>query len=243
MPTAERITGSIAHHGEGPFWDDQTGRMLCMDVLAGAVLSVDEFGRTTRHKVPNPVASMIRRRSSGGFVIATERGIIVADEAFSLFEQVVKITSDPRVRTNDGGCDRLGGLIIGTMAYGETLGVGKLYRVTPEYRVIELISSVSISNGVQWSGDGTRAYYVDSPTRRVDVFDVDPLNGTWSGRRPFVHIDTAAGVPDGLAIDEQDGLWIALWGAGGIAHYDNSGRLIEMVSVPGVSQVSSALLP
>jgi sugar lactone lactonase YvrE len=239
MPNAERVTRSITHHGEGPFWDDRTNRMLFMDLLAGAVVALDECGQTTRHGVPSPVASMIRRRSSGGFVIATERGIYFADEALSSFEQAVEITSDTRVRTNDGGCDRGGGLVIGTMAYDETPGLGKLYRVTPECRVVEMISSVSISNGVQWSADGTLAYYVDSPTRRVDVFGVDPITNTWSSRRPLVQIDSTRGVPDGFAIDEQGGLWIALWGAGAVGHYDSLGRLVEMISVPGVSQVSS----
>ncbi len=80
----------------------------------------------------------------------------------------------------------------------------------------ELLASVSISNGVQWSADGTRAFYIDSPTRRVDAFDVDPHTGAWSGRQTLIRFDgLGGGVPDGMAIDEDDGLWIAVWGGDG----------------------------
>jgi sugar lactone lactonase YvrE len=98
---------------------------------------------------------------------------------------------------------------------------------------------VSISNGVQWSADGTRVYYIDTPTRRVDVFDVDPGTGAWSGRRVHIHLDNTPGYPDGMAIDEDDGLWVALWGDGAINHYTAAGRLVETITVPGVTQASS----
>ena len=125
------------------------------------------------------------------------------------------------------------------MAYDERPGGGAVYRVTPDHQVIELLSPVSISNGVQWSADGTRVYYIDTPTRRVDVFDVDPETGAWSGRRVHIHVDGTPGYPDGMAIDEDDGLWVALWGGGAVNHYDATGRLVETISVPGITQASS----
>ncbi|MGD1282460.1 SMP-30/gluconolactonase/LRE family protein [Mycobacterium seoulense] len=229
----------MAHHGEGPYWDSSTGRILCMDVLAAEIVVVDSSGGLSRCKVPSRAATVIRRRRAGGFVIATERGLIGADDELSTFEPIADVIDDPDFRTNDGGCDPLGGFVIGTMAYDERPGAGAVYRVTPDHRVVELLSPVSISNGVQWSGNGTRVYYIDTPTRRVDLFDVDPHTGAWSDRRPHIVIDTARGYPDGMAIDEEDGLWVALWGAGAVNHYDAKGRLVESISVPGVTQVSS----
>jgi sugar lactone lactonase YvrE len=143
------------------------------------------------------------------------------------------------VGTNDGGCDPFGGFVIGTMAYDERPGGGAVYRVTPDHRVVELLSPVSISNGVQWSADGAHVYYIDTPTRRVDVFDVDPETGAWSGRRAHIRFEDTAGYPDGMAIDEDGGLWVALWGGGAVNHYDSAGRLVETIGVPGVTQVSS----
>ena len=239
MRSAERVTPPVAYHGEGPFWDAASGRVLCMDVLAGEIVAVDSAGMVTRYDIPGRVATVIRRRARGGFVVATEHGLIGADHDLSVFEPIADLTDDPKVRINDGGCDPFGGFVVGTMAYDERQGGGAVYRVTPDHQVVELLSPVSISNGVQWSADGTRVYYVDTPTRRVDLFDVDPETGAWSGRRVHIHIDETSGYPDGMAIDEAGGLWVALWGGGAVNHYDATGRFVETIRVPGITQASS----
>ncbi|OBG63628.1 gluconolaconase [Mycobacterium sp. E735] len=172
-------------------------------------------------------------------MIATEHGLVGANDELSAFERIASVTGDPGIRTNDGGCDPFGGFVVGTMAYDGRPGGGEVYRVTPDYRVIKLLSPVSISNGVQWSADGTRVYYIDTPTRRIDSFSVEPETGAWSDRRVHLFLDRTLGYPDGMAIDEDDGLWVALWGGGAVNHYDANGRLVEKISVPGVSQVSS----
>ncbi len=236
---AERVTEPIAYHGEGPYWDAPTGRLLSMDVLAGEIVAIDPSGGLSRCKVPSRATTVVRRRASGGFVIATDHGLVGADEQLSAFERIVDVTDDPNVRTNDGGCDPFGGFVIGTMAYDERPGGGAVYRVTPAHRVVELLSPVSISNGVRWSKDGSRVYYIDTPTRRVDVFDVNPQTGAWSGRRAHIHVDDTPGYPDGMAIDEDDGLWVALWDGGAVNHYDATGRFVETISVPGITQVSA----
>lgn len=239
MRTAEPVTGAVTYHGEGPFWDAQTGRLLVMDMLAGEIVSVDLRGRHVRHELPSPVTTVIRRRTAGGFVVATASGLLAANESFSTFEPVADIIDDPSIRTNDGGCDPFGAFVIGTMAYDERPGAGAVYRVSPTHDVTELVSPVSISNGVQWSSAGERAYYIDTPTRRVDVFDVEPETGAWSGRRMHIDLGDAKGYPDGMAIDEEEGLWVALWGGAAVNHYDANGRFVDTISIPGVSQTSS----
>ena len=98
---------------------------------------------------------------------------------------------------------------------------------------------MSISNGVQWSANGSKVFYIDTPTRRIDVFDVDPVSGAWSSRRTHAWISEPNAFPDGMAIDEDGGLWVALWGGGCVNRYDVLGRHIQTVRVPEVSQVSS----
>ena len=239
MRSAERFTAPFAYHGEGPFWDSRSDRLLCMDVLAGTIVAIDSNGGLHRYPVPSAAATVIRRRAHGGFVVAAEHGLVVADDQLTTFEHFARVVHDPTVRTNDGGCDPLGAFVIGTMPYEEQADAGAVYRVTPDQRVTKVLAPVSISNGVQWSADGTRVFYIDTPTRCVDVFDVDPRSGAWSGRRTHIRIDGTRGFPDGMAIDEEDGLWIALWGAGAVNHYDVTGRFVESITVPGVSQVSS----
>ncbi|MFM8857497.1 MAG: SMP-30/gluconolactonase/LRE family protein [Actinomycetota bacterium] len=239
MRDAELFTSPVTAHGECPFWDATTNRLLCADVLAGAIVAIDESGRASRHTVPSRAVSVIRRRSSGGYALATEHGVVGADERFSNFEPIADLVDDPAVRTNDGGCDPLGGFVVGTMAYDERPGAGRVLRIGVDHAVTEILASVSISNGVQWSADGTRVYYIDTPTRRVDVFDVDPDTGAWSERRPHIAVEDTPGYPDGMAIDEEDGLWVALWGAGAVNHYDVVGQLVETINVPGITQSSS----
>ncbi|GAB7066149.1 SMP-30/gluconolactonase/LRE family protein [Mycolicibacterium hodleri] len=240
MRIAEQLTRSFAHHGEGPFWDSRGNRLLCMDVFASAVVAIDSDGDIRRYPVPGRAATVIRHRARSGFVIGTEHGLVFSNEELSDFEHLATVVSDDAtVRTNDGGCDPLGGFVIGTMSYIGQPEHGAVYRVAPDLRVTELLASVSISNGVQWSADGTRAFYIDSPTRRVDAFDVDPHTGAWSGRQTLIRFDGLGGVPDGMAIDEDDGLWIAVWGDGVVNHYDKAGRFVEAIAVPGVTQVSS----
>jgi sugar lactone lactonase YvrE len=210
-----------------------------MDVLAGEVVSIDSLGGLDRHPVPSRVTTVIRHRAQSGFVIATEHGLVAADDAITTFEQLAEVVHDRGVRTNDGGCDPYGGFIIGTMTYDERPNEGAVYRVAPDHEVMPILCPVSISNGVQWSADGTRVFYIDTPTRRVDVFNVVPEVGTWSNRQAHIQIDDVEGFPDGMAIDEEDGLWVALWGAGAVRHYDAAGELVETFNVPGVTQTSS----
>lgn len=239
MLEAERITGVITHHGEGPFWDAQHDRLLFVDLLAGAVVELSIGGEVTRRQVSSRVASVIRRRRSGGFVIAVERGVVVANETLSEFEPLADFDLGPNERTNEGGCDPLGNFLVGSMAYDGDPGGGSVYRLTPEGRTDRVLAGVSISNGLQWTRDGTQVFYTDSPTRRIDVFDVDPVMGNWSERRPHIQLGHVDGVPDGMAIDDNDGLWVALWGGGAVHHFDSQGCLVESIRVPGVSQVSS----
>lgn len=236
---AERVTEPVAFHGEGPFWDAASGRLLYLDLLAGDVLAVLPSGSSVRYPTPGSAATVVRRRSAGGLVVGTDRGIIGTDDEFSIFEPIADVIADPTCRTNDGGCDPLGGFVIGSMAFDERPGVGGLYRVAPDHRVTQILTSVSISNGVQWSADGRRVFYIDSPTRRVDVFDFNTETGGWAGRRIHIDIGSSPGFPDGAAIDQDDGLWVAMWGGGTVNHYNSTGRLIETIRVPGVTQVSS----
>lgn len=236
---AERITPPLAYHGEGPFWDHSTRRLLFMDVLAGAILAVRRSGEISRHQVPSRAATFLRRRASGGFVVAAESELVSCDDQFEAFGQVADLAVAPDVRTNDGACDPLGALIVGTMAYDGRPGAGNVYRVTSDRRVSVIVEGVTISNGVQWSADGRRVFYIDTPTRGVDVFDVDPGTGAWTNRRLHIDCHELAGSPDGMAIDDEDGLWIAMWGGGVVEHFDDSGRHVETIAVPGVTQVSS----
>lgn len=233
---AEPVGAPCTFHGEGPFWDGERGSLLVVDMLAGDVVRLDESGVSTRHHVGD-VAAAVRARVGGGYVLALERGFALADDDLTVTAEITAF-GGAAARMNDGGCDPLGRFYCGTMAYDMTPGAGRLYRLDTDRTVTTVLDGVTISNGLQWSADGALAYYNDTPTGRVDVFDVDPGTGAFSGRRPFAVVPEDAGKPDGMAVDAEGGVWVALWEGGRVHRYDPDGVLTEVVELP-VSRTSA----
>jgi sugar lactone lactonase YvrE len=232
---ANQVSDPLAFHAEGPFWDTSANRLLYVDLLAGDILSLDD-GLIDRFPI-SEVAAVIRRRAKGGFVVAVERGFAFVDDDLQSVEFLPEVFGSPTVRMNEGGCDPQGRFYCGSMAYAETPGGGSLYRMDAGRSVHVVLEGVSISNGLQWSADGSKVFYNDSPSGRVDVFDFDADTAEFSHRRPFA-TPVTDGVPDGMAIDAEDGIWTALWGGSAVQHFDAAGKLVEKIELP-VSHVSA----
>ncbi|KIF66580.1 gluconolactonase [Streptomyces sp. AcH 505] len=227
---AEQLTEAVADHGEGPVWAPEWAGLRWVDMLAGDVLHLEPSGEIGRWHV-GPVAAALRPRTAGGMVIATEHDFVVADAPGEEPRLLATALTDPAIRLNEGGCDPQGNFYCGTMAYDETPGAGTLYRLRPDGDVSTVLTGVTISNGLAWSPDGTRAFYVDTPTGRVDVFDHDSATGLHN-RRPFVTIPADAGHPDGLTVDAEGGIWVALWDGAAVRHYSAAGALESVVELP-----------
>lgn len=129
------------------------------------------------------------------------------------------------VRANDGACDPSGRFWIGSMALDERAGAAALYRFDGVRLVLQL-GDLTISNGLAWSGD--RMYVIDTPTRRVDLFDY--RDGEISNRRPFARIDR--GSPDGMCIDDDGCIWVALHGGGAVQQFAPDGSPVRAVEIP-----------
>jgi sugar lactone lactonase YvrE len=225
---AEPITGPVAFHGEGPVWWEDWGGLRLLDLLAGDVLTLRADGSVERSHV-GAVAAALRPRPGGGAVLALERSFAV-EEADGTLAVLPEVWRDRSIRFNDGGCDPDGRFYCGTMAYDARPGAGSLYRLDPDGSVELVLDGVTISNGLEWSPDGSRTYYVDTATGRIDLFDYDAGSGL-TNRRPFVEIPSESGSPDGLAVDAEGGVWVALYG-GGAAHRYVEGALDAVVEVP-----------
>jgi sugar lactone lactonase YvrE len=197
-------------------------------MLAGDVLSLAADGAVRRRHVGR-VAAAQRPRRGGGAIIAVERGFTLED-ADGTLTPLEPVWSDPGVRMNDGGCDPDGRFWCGSMAYDQRPGAAALYRLDPDGSVRTVLEGVTVSNGLDWSPDGSLAYYDDTATHRVDVFDYDRAAGL-TGRRPFVHLPDEAN-PDGLTVDAQGGVWVALLGGGAVHRYSPDGVLDEVVELP-----------
>lgn len=236
---AQRLTDTIAYHGEGPVWWEATGCLRFVDMLHGAVIEVDDDASHRRLAVPSRVASVIRPRTGGGALVATERGVALGRaEDLSDLEEVVELYSDPTIRTNEGGCDPDGRLWIGTMSWERVAGAAKVYRWDgPGARPVEAWGGATTANGLGFSPDGTRAYWVDTPTCTITVLDYDAQAGLVNPR-PWVVIEEGAGKPDGLTVDAEGGVWVALHRGGAVRRYDAEGRLSAVVEVE-VSKVTA----
>lgn len=228
---AEQITAPIAYHAEGPVWVEQ---LYWVDMLAGDVLSLGADGTVGRRHVGQVVAAL-RPRDSGGFVYAIERGFALDDGNGTPIRRLPDLWTTDAVRMNEGGCDPDGRFYCGSMAYALTPGAASLYRLDPDDHVSTVLGDVTISNGLEWSPDGRLAYYVDSATGQIDVMDYDGERGL-THRRQFVAVDR--GVPDGLTIDAEGGVWVAIWGGSAIQRFTPEGVLSEVIELP-VTQVTA----
>jgi sugar lactone lactonase YvrE len=231
----EQVTDPVAYHGEGPVWSRRWGGLRWVDMLAGDLLTLDADGTVARRHVGD-VAAVVRPRRQGGAVIAVERGFALED-ADGTLTRVGDVLDDDGVRMNEGGCDPDGRFYCGSMAYDQRPGAGTLYRLDPDRSVSVILDEVSVSNGLEWSPDGSLAYYNDTPTQQVALFDYDSDTGL-TGRRVFVEIPEEDGHPDGLTVDADGGVWVALYGGGAVRRYSPDGRLDEIVELP-TSQVTA----
>src|SRR3954470_23564573 len=168
MVRAERVTDRVTFHGEGPVWSDGWGGLRWVDMLAGDVLSLEPDG-TVRRRHVGSVAAALRPRLGGGAVIAVERGFALEGRDGTL-TTLAPLWPDPGLRMNEGGCDPDGRFWCGSMAYDQAPGAAALYRLDPDLTAQPVLRGLTISNGLDWSPDGTLAYYVDTATGRIDVF-------------------------------------------------------------------------
>jgi sugar lactone lactonase YvrE len=227
----EQFTESVAGHGEGPIWDAGESVVRWVDMLAGDILTTQvDTGRTRRTSV-GTVAAAMRPRRDGGLVVAVERGFLLIDRDGGR-HHLPEVWSDPSVRMNEGGCDPQGRFYCGSMAYEETPGRGALYRLDPDRSVSVVLEDLTVSNGLAWSLDGSTAYHIDSPTQTVRAYAFDADRGALEDGHAVVVIDAADGTPDGLTIDAEGGLWVALWDGGAVRHYSAAGELLEVIPLP-----------
>jgi sugar lactone lactonase YvrE len=233
--TPENVTGPIAHHAEGPVWWPGWGGLRWVDGDAGDLLTLGSDSVTRQH-IDDEYLAFARPRAGGGFVAVGARTLYLAEAVDGEVRAVASLIDDPRVRMNDGCCDPRGRLLAGSMAYDAVPDAGSVLRLDADLAVTTVLPRATISNGIGFSPDGRRAYYVDTMTHRIDVFDV--AEGELRGRRAFAVIPADQGLPDGLTVAADGSVWVALWGGSAVRGYDASGALVETIELP-IPQVSA----
>ncbi|MFJ9035968.1 SMP-30/gluconolactonase/LRE family protein [Streptomyces sp. NPDC102406] len=226
--SVEVAVREFATLGEGPTWDPAAHRLIWVDILGSRVHTYEpDSGRRTVLATEQHVGAA-KPRADGGLVVNLRDGVgsYSPGGAFTwLHREPV-----PGRRGNDAAVAPDGALWAGSMTYDETPGGGNLIRLAPDGSVRTVLDDVTVSNGTGWSPDGTRMYYVDTTTRRIDVFDVDGEHV--GGRREFATVEEGAGYPDGLTVDADGCVWVALWDGAALRRYTPSGALDRIVPLP-----------
>jgi sugar lactone lactonase YvrE len=240
----EPVGEVAAELGEGPYWDESTSTLLWVDIPAGLLHRTDaSTGHTDTADEGAPLSAALPA-AGGGVLLARKHQLILRKDGHG--DQVVaRAAGQPdTVRFNDASVDPDGRVWVGSMDIAETDPLGVLYRLVPGGQhpggqLDPVVTGMTVSNGIGWSPDQHLMYYIDSPTRRVDVFTYYPEAGGLSARRRFADLSGAGGFPDGLTVDADGCVWVAVW-AGGVLHrYTPAGQLDTVVTLP-VSHPTSA---
>jgi sugar lactone lactonase YvrE len=217
--------------GEGPYWDESRKILLWVDIPGGMFHRTDPAtGQTVTEDIGVPVSAAFPVEG-GGTLLARKAALVLQRDGEA--DRVVARTADAEdIRFNDASVDPRGRVWVGSMDIGEAAASGQLYRLDPGGVLTALVTGVTVSNGIGWSPDEHLMYYADSPTRRVDVFDYDSRSGGIGGRRRFADLTGAGGFPDGLTVDADGYVWVALYAGGALHRYAPSGELDAVVTLP-----------
>jgi sugar lactone lactonase YvrE len=219
--------------GEGPVWDDHRQVLWWIDVKNPRLFRYDPASGENREFVMPERIGCIALRESGGLIGAFMSGFKWLDPDLDAITPIMDPEPErPGNRFNDGKCDRRGRLFAGTMDNAEVECTGTLYRLDPDLSVHVMQTDVHLSNGLGWSPDDRTLYYTDSLRRTIWAYDYDLDTGAIANRRVFARVPDDAGVPDGLCIDAQGGVWSAHWGGWRLTRYAPDGRIDRVVEMP-----------
>ena len=238
---AEPVGDVTAVLGEGPYWVPEDDCLLWVDIHRGQ-LHRTYFPSGETVTIDLGAASAAFPAMAGGILTAGGSKLALHLPAERGEQWITRVIAEVPVREgvrfNDAGVDPAGRVWVGSMHTGETEPVGQLLRLDHGGVLTVVVDGITVSNGLGWSPDGSRMYYVDSPVRRVDVFDYDPATGRADSRRPFADLSAFDGVPDGLTVDADGCVWVAIWGGGVLRRLAPDGSQDSVIAVP-VSQPTS----
>jgi sugar lactone lactonase YvrE len=236
----ELVTKHSSLLGEGPVWDSRSNRILWIDILKGMIHQFFPHTHTYKATPVDQLISAIAMTENGSIIATSKSGFVSLDLETGVINSIVDVEKGiPDNRFNDGKCDPAGRFWAGTMSIFDTPKAGTLYVLDTDLSVSVKIKEVSCSNGLAWSVDKKTFYYIDSPTRDIAAYDYDMPSSTISNKRIIIRVPPSMGYPDGMTIDAEGMLWIAMWNGWKIVRYNpETGKQIYSFSLP-VSQVSS----
>ena len=225
--------------GESPFWHPIRKSLFWVDIEPGILHEQKlDSERTDTWKVGKKIAVILSQTGSQ-LLIGAQDGISRFDLSTGELNLIIPLTvGQPSLRCNDGSFDSKGNIWVGNMDMQGTEGLGNLYRIGVEGKTNKVLDGLTIPNGLVFSLDHERMYFIDTPTRTVKSYLVDS-NANFSFEKIVITVPENMGMPDGMTIDNQGMLWIALYGGASVSRWNPiNGALLETIAIPAL-QVTS----
>lgn len=224
--------------GEGPVWDSRAQSLHFVDIKGAEILGYSENG-TRRKRAFEGGLSAVFLTPTRKLLCATTQGLARYDFGRISNRVIADIECDRSGnRTNDGKCDPMGRLWIGTMDAAERRYSGALYRIDADASTHLVLDDIGVSNGLDWSPDGKTFYFTDSMRRVIWKFPFDMESGTLGRREVFTTVPADRGAPDGLTVDAAGFVWSAHWDGWRVTRYDPDGVEERVIWLP-VPRVTS----
>ncbi|KAF2076316.1 hypothetical protein CYY_002372 [Polysphondylium violaceum] len=226
--------------GEGAYWSTQDELLYWIDIEGRKLFAWDPRKMTNTVTQLSARPGTVVQRTNGELLIALQGGIVTYNTVTKESKVVAHPDKNVHNRYNDGKCDPQGRFWIGTMNLDASSPTASLYTIGDGFNTQTKLSNVRISNGIIWSLDSKKMYYIDTPTLGVDEYDFDAASGTISNKKRIITFSGPDGSPDGMTIDAQGNLWIAHWEGGKVSKWNpNTGKRLLEVLVPNVTRVTS----
>jgi len=226
--------------GEGSLWDPISKILYWVDILSHELYLYDPATKQNRTIPTCQAVGTVVPRKSGGVALSLHNGFATLDLDTEKITPIADPERDiPANRFNDGKCDPAGRFWAGTMEFNGATDQGALYCLDTDHSVSKKVEPVSISNGIVWSADNRTMYYIDTPLNSVRAYDYDIDTGNISNERVAIEHQGGEGHFDGMSIDEEGMVWIALFGGWGVQRYNPAnGELLRSIRLP-VEQTTS----
>lgn len=236
---ADVLCASQCILGESPLWHAERKCCFWSDIENGILYEYNWAHQITRYWKFNHRLTLVLQEKGNQLILALGAKIARFDLETENIEWLVDVETGSEFRCNDGACDTSGRLWVGTMHLEHKHEAGALYRIDNNLKLHIKLNNTTISNGIVWSLDNKRLYFIDSPTQVVQSFNYEKKTGDIIFEKNAILIPNEMGSPDGMAIDEEGMLWIAHWGGFGLYRWNpRNGELMDKIEVP-VPQVTS----
>ncbi len=217
--------------GEGIYWNEKEKKLYWVDI-EGKLLQCASVSDKVIEQWSMPLrVGTAAPMKDGRVILALEDGIYSFDRASSNLVKLASNDEYPLTRFNDGKCDPAGRFWAGTMSFHDEPN-GSFSCYWPDGTLLKVRTNVTCSNGLGWSPDYTKMYYIDTPTQKLFVYEYDFETGAISNCTPLINFDKKYGFPDGMTVDSQGRLWIAKWKGASVEGYSPNGELLHTIHVP-----------